>query len=151
MIKDFKNWINENVNDLVIKMEEELSDIENSEEFKIWLKELGSTEPVTREMLINGYCEDLAFYLHFKYGAEIWVTDDAEINDGHYFVKLGDKFYDGMDPKGYPKPSDSTWSQRVIKNSGRVTPEIIMKHLKPFDEKPWSGYTSSAHVIKNIH
>ena len=132
------------------KLITELIDIENSMPFKLWLKELGTpiSQKITKNELISGYCEDLAFYLHYKYEVPIYKTDDKILNDGHYFIKLDNKYYDAMNPSGFIKPSDSEWSKRLMKNNPNITKDLIDSVLKPFDEKPWNGYSRSKHKVK---
>jgi len=132
------------------QLKNELRGIESSSDFKRWMRELsgGSDQTITREKLISGFCEDLAVYLHYKYGAEIFKTDDKELKDGHYFVKFGSKFYDAMDPEGYSKPSQSVWSERLMKQDRTISPDMIDKHLKPYDwNDTWTVYKTSKKVI----
>jgi hypothetical protein len=143
-VKLFESW---NKQDFL----HELKDITNSKGFLKWLKVLSGDQEtsISKEELISGFCEDLAFYLHYKYDVPIYVTDDREINDGHYFVKYDDKYYDGMNPEGYDKPSESEWSKRLIKRTGgKVTANMIDSHLKLFNEKPWSEYEKNKHIIE---
>lgn len=143
MIKKYNEFTNKT--EMLVS---ELHNIETSEPFIKWLEALGTprTYKVTKDMLISGYCEDLALYLHYRYGAEVFCTDDKDLKDGHYFVKYNNKFYDAMDPDGYDKPSQSVWSKRLMSRHKNITPEMIDKHLRPLDYI-WEVYSKESSVI----
>ena len=127
----------------------ELSEITTSKPFLIWMKELngGVEQQVTTDELIGGYCEDLAFYLHYRYKLSIYKVDSAEVQDGHYFVKYDNLYFDAKNPTGVTKPSDFEWAKKSMKTFD-TTPEIINSNLEKFSEKPWSGYSSSKFIVK---
>ena len=89
----------------------ELKHIETSKPFVEWMTLLngGTPEIITKDRLINGLCEDLAYYLHVKYKVKIInvtyfhpTTPTAQL--GHYFVQYTDgKFYDGWNRDGIEK------------------------------------------------
>lgn len=144
----FRNFILESKSESMV---EELKDIENSPTFIEWLYELagrqGVRQKIRKEDLLAGYCEDLAVYLHYKYGAELVAVDDRSINDGHYFVKINGKFYDVMNPEGVNKPSELVWSKRLMAENEEITPDKIDTLLRPLGIE-WSGYETSKRVIK---
>ena len=148
----FKTFENKDHN-LLKLLTTELQNIENSHEFKIWLEALGTplTDTITKEQLISGYCEDLAFYLHYKYGAPIYGAGNNTIKDGHYFVKLGEKFYDAMHSEGFSKISESEWAQRLLQRRTDLTAQMIDASTFIFDEKPWDVYIAAKPVVKPVY
>lgn len=147
----YKNFINESAQ--YSSISEELKDLQRSENFREWMYELSGRKSSklvpSNEELIAGYCEDLAVYLHYRYGAELYCTDDESINDGHYFVKLNNKYYDAMNPDGVDKPSEFEWSKRLMQENSEITPEMIDGVLRPLGIE-WSVYSDCEHVVKKI-
>lgn len=102
------------------KLSYELSNITTSKGFKDFLDFLGggSSPTMTKELLVSGWCEDLAFYLSKMYNAKIVSLDNAELGDGHYFILKDGKYYDALSPEGVNRPSDLEWSKRLMNRKG---------------------------------
>lgn len=126
-----KNSLKESTNIKDSEMSKELQHILSSKQFQEWLRVLGSDPTTLRQWdLTNGYCEDLAVYLHKKYGAKMCVLDDKILNDGHYFVELDGKYYDGINWDGVEKIEDLDWCKKI-----KFKGINLNKHLR-FD---WDG------------
>ena len=129
--------------------EEEIHNFITNPVFEKWMTELSGgipSFPNEERAYIEGYCEDLAFYFHYKYDLPIWKVDSVETKDGHYFVKFKDKFYDAMNPYGVTKPSELVWAKESMERHF-TTPELIDSNLEEFNETPWTGYSSSKDVF----
>ena len=107
-------------------MIEELRDLNASKTFTDWMTYLngGIPECITKERLINGLCEDLAYYLHIKYDVEIIYANyfiSAGITKheaGHYFVRNSDGlYYDGWSVDGVCDPWDLQWSKDILNST----------------------------------
>lgn len=139
-------------------MSDEIEDIENSKQFKDWLEELGTPreDTITKEMLISGYCEDLAYYLHYKYGLPVYGVNSRKVNqrnalpDGHWFVKSGNKYYDAMNPKGYEKLSQSVWAIRIKDKHPEIEDSDFDDYVIEDKESIWEVYKDASKIITKI-
>jgi hypothetical protein len=128
-------------------LERELAQIADSPEFNRWLGLLDDNgdrplKPITTELLVSGFCEDLAVYLHYKYGAEVVHTDTPALphNCGHYFVRMDGKYYDALSPSGANKPSEMKFF------AGKADPEAVDKALS----NTWNPTTFYAEKAKEF-
>ena len=126
----------------------ELENIETSVQFKSWLDYLDggafSSKILTKNLLVSGYCEDLAVYLYYKYGAEVWWFDRSKGSDGHFFVKKDGKFYDALNPTGVNNISDLEFSKTKVKN---IDVDNQSRKLDPKSKDWWSVYPEAWNKI----
>lgn len=148
VIYNFSEFILESIDPMIL----ELGDIENSSEFRKWLDILDDNSNkdriINKHMLLNGYCEDLALYLHYKYGVEVFSLDKRPMVSGHYFVKYKGKYYDGSNREGVNKPSELDWSINYS-NKYNIDVESLNDNLEPLDYI-WNGYKEGANELFGI-
>lgn len=145
-MKKYEEFILESKTSILL----ELENIENSDMFLKWMKFIngGESPEINSNMLISGFCEDLALYLHYKYKVEVFRLDKRPMTSGHYFIKYKNKYYDGYNRKGVNKPSELTWSIKYA-NKKNIKVESLNDILEPLDFI-WSGYKEAAQELSLI-
>lgn len=130
-------------------MIQELRDIEKSPPFLEWLYALGfpRDEVITKEMFIEGYCEDLAIYLSYKYRVQVKGVDCCDLHvNGHWFVELDGRYYDALNPEGVVIPSELEWSKQAMVSNPAIKPEQIDNKLQDLD-LIWNRYKTLSPCI----
>lgn len=106
-------------------MLEELKDLNSSSTFKAWMTLLNGGIPyetITKEMLINGLCEDLAYYLHVKYGVRIinisgtfkTIRHGLAPAFGHCCIlDQQDRYFDGYNVEGVSDINELHWVKEI--------------------------------------
>lgn len=125
-------------------MIEELQNLNASKTFIEWMTLLnGGISPgyIESERLINGFCEDLAVYLHVKYNVDIiyigYFITSYPLNDssaiplnssiGHYCVRHANGlYYDGWNVNGVTDVWDLRWSKNILASSLGYSPHCRM-------------------------
>lgn len=124
------------------EMVSELQNITTSKDFLAWLDILDNgksinSKNITKEKLINGFCEDLAVYLVRKYNVDFVIFDDSDMHDGHYFIKTNNKFYDGFNTSGV----SDIQKMEFFKRFKFKYPNIDIEKYLIFNQSPSNYYS----------
>lgn len=103
-------------------MIEELKNLKLSQTYLQWMRYInGSTNAyLDPRNLINGFCEDVAYYLHTKYDIPIinisyFLPTEYRLHVGHFCVlHTNGLYYDGVNTDGVIDVWDLQWSKNVL-------------------------------------
>lgn len=103
-------------------MIEELKNLNTSQTYIQWMKYLNgdNKDYLDPRNLINGFCEDVAYYLHTKYDVPIiyisyFLPYLYQISVGHFCVlHINGLYYDGMNTDGVKDVWDLQWSKNIL-------------------------------------